>query len=83
MPRPVCVSCGRSMERVRLGVVVEFQRKGKDKQLPYQKFSGDEYQCGNCGARVLSSFGECLPHHHPQYEAAKAEIVIPDGVFTS
>lgn len=80
MPRPVCVPCQRVMTQTRMGVVVEFTRRTVTQgQAPYQKFSGDEYQCTECGARVVAAWGKEPVHSHdPAYAPFKADITVPE-----
>lgn len=79
MAKPVCVPCARPLEISRIGIVVEFTRKGKDKvQLPYKKAVGDILLCPQCGVRVITKYGQDIEHFDPSYATLTAHIVVPE-----
>ena len=53
MPRPVCVHCKRELRCSKNGRVLELISAGE----PYQLWSGDEFQCPDCGTRVIVGYG--------------------------
>ena len=53
MPRPVCVCCRKEMRCSKNGRAVLTTTDGN----PYQLWEGDEYECRECGHRVVVGFG--------------------------
>jgi hypothetical protein len=56
MPRPVCSRCNVEMVSSRIGVPVVYYAIVVNQQ-PFEVYSGDEFRCLNCGATVVSQFG--------------------------
>lgn len=54
MSAPVCVRCSQRMTMTEVGrEVLQLRRTGTPRQAPYQAFSGDEFVCKGCNARVV------------------------------
>jgi hypothetical protein len=54
MAAPVCVRCSQRMVMTEVGrEVLQLRRNGTPQQAPYLAFSGDEFLCKGCNARVV------------------------------
>lgn len=70
--RPFCAKCCCEMQCTKSGRVVELLSEGR----PYRLWSGDEYGCDGCGARVVAAFAYAplVEHFDKQrYESVRTE----------
>ena len=75
MPRPVCVGCLAEMTPTKNGKLVHFRGGGGG---DYQIFSGDEWGCKGCGARVIVGFGRdpVAEQFSPEFEKWKSATAV-------
>lgn len=85
--KPVCVPCQRFFRMKRAGFYfIEGMPSGDgraqpgtaepDKWKPYKLWVGDKWQCDDCGAVILSGFGDgpIAIHHHDDFAKRVAEL---------
>lgn len=79
MSRPVCVLCHVEFDCLKNGVGVLKMTVESGKQVPYQLWEADMWECPGCKSRIVSGFGRAAiaEAYHPSFEnAVRAEEVL-------
>lgn len=58
MPDPICLRCHKVMKRVKNGVKIKIDEHRAQK--------ADEFECPECGTRILSDYGNIYFDRTPQ-----------------
>ena len=68
IPRVLCGTCNREMERTESGVKVEMMTRMGGTEVPYYRIMTDRFVC-ECGNTVLSGFASqpYAEHFQPDY----------------
>ena len=61
MPRPICVPCRREMTALDNGHIVHILQSSNE---PYQIWSGDLWECPECGNQAVIGFGRAPVASH-------------------
>lgn len=61
---PICAKCGLTMRCVKNERNVREEASQTEALPEVPVWSGDEFRCNGCGARVIVGFG--MPHLYPQ-----------------
>lgn len=90
MPKPACVPCNRFMRPFKNGVYVLENmpikadappgNRAPEAWAPYKLWMADQWHCPDCGAQILTGWGErpIAEHYQKGFAVALAAIKIND-----
>jgi len=58
MPKPICLKCNKEMDRVKNGIKIKIDENRAQK--------ADKFECPECGATILSDYGEIYMDGAPE-----------------